>query len=627
MPTRRTRIADADARPDASCCPTSAPTLRSKLSAQARRRANGSPSTRRARCSTASSCAAASRRTCARSASTCELAPNEATCAAARPAPTRCCSPSSPIRCATASSAHLAALEPQTIVSANIGCIQHLQTGTRRRCATGSRCWTRRSPRADADSSNPNERARARATRSSPAPPAWPRHRHSPPAFEGEEAASSRRRRPTAGRELIVHVGTPYEGAPSTAAGRRSRASSSPASYRPLRAAPARRGLGARRALHAGRGLGLRRRAAAPPAPIAGSRWPRCRARPRPRPSQTRSIVPACSPASTPRQARDATPRAPSGTAARAPDRPPRPRPSSAASPCCRRAKAGCRWPSWSCAVRARASANCSAACRGRRHLRRAPRRRRSGCAGCSRPCAKRRSRPGRSGAQAAGFFDHPQMARDFRRLIGRDADALGEGRPPASPPASPTPMPERSVANVQAGPAAPTAMLDRLLLRKDRSMRWLTVLLASRRPPALHAAPAPDLLVAVRRLAPLPRRRDRRGALARAARRADDRRQPDLVEERQGDLGAPAPGAQRRRLDLLGFADGPAAGAVPDGRGRRAARRVRRTRSTGFPARVVYWREGEELLARIEGTLRDKPAAIEWRFRPRHRQDRPTAP
>ena len=34
-------------------------------------------------------------------------------------------------RCATASSAHLDALEPSTIVSANIGCIQHLQSGTR----------------------------------------------------------------------------------------------------------------------------------------------------------------------------------------------------------------------------------------------------------------------------------------------------------------------------------------------------------------------------------------------------------------------------------------------------------------------------------------------------------------
>ena len=34
-----------------------------------------------------------------------------------------------------------------------------------------------------------------------------------------------------------------------------------------------------------------------------------------------------------------------------------------------------------------------------------------------------------------------------------------------------------------------------------------------------------------------------------------------------------------------------------------------------GFPARIAYWREGDELLARIEGTLRDKPASEEWRF------------
>ena len=34
-----------------------------------------------------------------------------------------------------------------------------------------------------------------------------------------------------------------------------------------------------------------------------------------------------------------------------------------------------------------------------------------------------------------------------------------------------------------------------------------------------------------------------------------------------------------------------------------------------GFPARIVYWREGDELLARIEGTIKDKPAAVEWRF------------
>ena len=34
-----------------------------------------------------------------------------------------------------------------------------------------------------------------------------------------------------------------------------------------------------------------------------------------------------------------------------------------------------------------------------------------------------------------------------------------------------------------------------------------------------------------------------------------------------------------------------------------------------GFPARILYWREGDELLARVEGTLRDKPAEEEWRF------------
>jgi len=45
------------------------------------------------------------------------------------------------------------------------------------------------------------------------------------------------------------------------------------------------------------------------------------------------------------------------------------------------------------------------------------------------------------------------------------------------------------------------------------------------------------------------------------------------------------------------------------------------------FPARIVYWREGDELLARIEGTLRDKPAAIEWRFAAGSAADCPRAP
>ena len=33
------------------------------------------------------------------------------------------------------------------------------------------------------------------------------------------------------------------------------------------------------------------------------------------------------------------------------------------------------------------------------------------------------------------------------------------------------------------------------------------------------------------------------------------------------------------------------------------------------FPARISYWREGDALLARIEGTIQDKPVAQEWRF------------
>ena len=45
------------------------------------------------------------------------------------------------------------------------------------------------------------------------------------------------------------------------------------------------------------------------------------------------------------------------------------------------------------------------------------------------------------------------------------------------------------------------------------------------------------------------------------------------------------------------------------------------------FPARIVYWREGDELLARIEGTIRDKPAAVEWRFARGTAADCPGAP
>jgi len=34
------------------------------------------------------------------------------------------------------------------------------------------------------------------------------------------------------------------------------------------------------------------------------------------------------------------------------------------------------------------------------------------------------------------------------------------------------------------------------------------------------------------------------------------------------------------------------------------------------FPRRVLYWREGDALHARIEGTRKGKPAAREWVWR-----------
>lgn len=45
------------------------------------------------------------------------------------------------------------------------------------------------------------------------------------------------------------------------------------------------------------------------------------------------------------------------------------------------------------------------------------------------------------------------------------------------------------------------------------------------------------------------------------------------------------------------------------------------------FPARILYWREGDELLARIEGTIKDKPAAVEWRLARGTASDCPASP
>ena len=138
--------------------------------------------------------------------------------------------------------------------------------------------------------------------------------------------------------------------------------------------------------------------------------------------------------------------------------------------------------------------------------------------------------------AQAAGFFDHPQMARDFRRLLGT-APSRWAAADRVSPPASSTAPAERC--------RKPTSAARRGALYPRRSsagdlMRLLVMMVAAM--PVTSAAPraAARAVVAERRLAPLQGWRDRRGALARPARRDDGRREPD-VGERQGEVREPA--------------------------------------------------------------------------------------
>ena len=179
------------------------------------------------------------------------------TCAAARPAPTRCCSRRSRTRCATASWATWASWQPAAILSANIGCITHLQSGT-----ADARAALDRSARRSARALSRRRRWR-RATRSTLPPPALAAHVHCPWLFEGEEAGVEQAVPPDGRCELIAHGARPYEERGSDGALARAAAA---ALRRPAdaaaRAALARRGRRARRSLHAGRRLGLRRRAA-----------------------------------------------------------------------------------------------------------------------------------------------------------------------------------------------------------------------------------------------------------------------------------------------------------------------------------------------------------------------------
>ena len=84
--------------------------------------------------------------------------------------------------------------------------------------------------------------------------------------------------------------------------------------------------------------------------------------------------------------------------------------------------------------------------------------------------------------------------------------------------------------------------------------------------------------------------------------------------------------GAQRRSFEFLRIADTPEGFsyfASPGGRPptefklkTRGERRVVFENAThDFPQRILYWREGDTLVARIEGTIGGKEKSEEWRF------------
>jgi len=85
--------------------------------------------------------------------------------------------------------------------------------------------------------------------------------------------------------------------------------------------------------------------------------------------------------------------------------------------------------------------------------------------------------------------------------------------------------------------------------------------------------------------------------------------------------------GAQRKSYEFLRIADTPEGFsyfASPGGRSpptefkvkEQADRRVVfENAAHDFPQRVLYWRDGEHLVARIEGKIGDKERSQEWRF------------
>ncbi len=112
-----------------SCRVPAAVRCRAANKDRSRRHATRSSFIRRARCNTGSRFAAPSK-TCSHHLALRSRRSPKATCAAARPERTRCCNPSSPTQLRDRKLGHLQAAAPDVILSANIGCITHLATGT-----------------------------------------------------------------------------------------------------------------------------------------------------------------------------------------------------------------------------------------------------------------------------------------------------------------------------------------------------------------------------------------------------------------------------------------------------------------------------------------------------------------
>ena len=306
---------------------------------------------------------------------------------------------------------------PPTIVSANIGCIQHLQSGTSDAGAALGRGRSTTRSRTD------REPAMTPRYEEHDPDPALAAHVHCIWRFEGDEDGAEQAVPPDGRCELIAHGGRPYDERGADGAWH---------AQAPLLFA----GQLTRPLVLRSRGpvavIGVRFKPAGAWAFVGAPMAVVHRPSPRPRRRCTATARPRrCARSCATRRRRRADRRA--EPLRRGADRLARP-PPRRRDRGLRRAHPGERRPRPARRARRRspasASASCSAASPRSSASRRACSASSSGCAGSSTRCATRRGRPGPSAPRPAGFFDHPQMARDFRRLLGTAPTRWAARRP-----------------------------------------------------------------------------------------------------------------------------------------------------------------------------------------------------